>query len=169
MEEMQRAKYGEECGASVFSGSASLSPNLHVLTNPEALRNLSFGISIEASRHRLSSVRLFVIPWTVAHQAPISMGIFQARILEWVAMPSSRGSSWPRDGTQVSHIAGRFFTVWATREAHYIGMFNQIISNWLIKSIGDGFKLQPLCPPWRLEEGCVQNLQTSNHYGWFSR
>ena len=116
MEEMQRAKYGEECGASVFSGSASLSPNLHVLTNPEALRNLSFGVSIEASRHRLSSVRLFVIPWTVAHQAPISMGIFQARILEWVAMPSSRGSSWPRDGTQVSHIAGRFFTVWATRE-----------------------------------------------------
>ena len=120
MEEMQRAKYGEECGASVFSGSASLSPNLHVLTNPEALRNLSFGISIEASRHRLSSVRLFVIPWTVAHQAPISMGIFQARILEWVAMPSSRGSSWPRDGTQVSHIAGRFFTVWATREAFFL-------------------------------------------------
>ena len=38
-------------------------------------------------------------------------GILQARILEWVAMPSSRGSSQPRDGTQVSHIACRFFTV----------------------------------------------------------
>ena len=38
-------------------------------------------------------------------------GILQARILEWVAMPSSRGSSRPRDGTQVSCIAGRFFTV----------------------------------------------------------
>ena len=45
-------------------------------------------------------------------------GILQARILEWVAMPSSRGSSWPRDQTQVSCIASRFFTVWATRETH---------------------------------------------------
>ena len=36
--------------------------------------------------------------------------IFHARMLEWVAMPSSRGSSQPRDQTQVSHIAGRFFT-----------------------------------------------------------
>ena len=40
--------------------------------------------------------------------------ISQARTLEWVAMPFSRGSSWPNDGTQVSPIAGRFFTVWAT-------------------------------------------------------
>ena len=37
-------------------------------------------------------------------------GILQARILEWVAFPFSRGSSQPRDQTQVSHIAGRFFT-----------------------------------------------------------
>ena len=37
-------------------------------------------------------------------------GIFQARILEWVAVPFSRGSSLPRDQTQVSCIAGRFFT-----------------------------------------------------------
>ena len=44
------------------------------------------------------------IPWTVAHQAPLSMGVLQARLLEWVAMPSSRGSSQPRDWTQVSHI-----------------------------------------------------------------
>ena len=48
--------------------------------------------------------------WTVAHQIPLSMGILQARILEWVAIPSSRGSSQPRDQTQVSRIAGRFFT-----------------------------------------------------------
>ena len=40
-------------------------------------------------------------------------GILQARILEWVTMPSSRGSSPPRDRTQVSPIAGRFFTDWA--------------------------------------------------------
>ena len=44
-------------------------------------------------------------------------GIFQARILEWVAIPFSRGSSQPRNQTWVSHISGRFFTVWATREA----------------------------------------------------
>ena len=44
-------------------------------------------------------------------------GILQARILEWVAFSFSRGSSQPRDRTQVSHIAGRFFTSWATREA----------------------------------------------------
>ena len=37
-------------------------------------------------------------------------GILQARILEWVAFPFSRGSSQPRDRTQVSHTAGRFFT-----------------------------------------------------------
>ena len=43
-------------------------------------------------------------------QTPLSMGILQARILEWVAMLSSRGSSRPRDQTQVSGIAGGFFT-----------------------------------------------------------
>ena len=45
-------------------------------------------------------------------------GILQARILEWVDFPFSRGSSQPRDRTQVSRIAGGFFTSWATREAH---------------------------------------------------
>ena len=44
-------------------------------------------------------------------------GILQARILEWVSMPSSRGSFQPRDQTQVSHIAGSLFTDWASREA----------------------------------------------------
>jgi len=37
-----------------------------------------------------------VTPWTVAHQAPLSVGILQARILKWFAIPSSRGSSQPR-------------------------------------------------------------------------
>ena len=44
-------------------------------------------------------------------------GVLQARILEWVAIPFSRGSSWPRNRTQLSCIAGRCFTVWVTREA----------------------------------------------------
>ena len=46
-------------------------------------------------------------------------GIFQARVLEWDAISFSRGSSQPRDGTWVSHIVGRRFTIWATREVHY--------------------------------------------------
>ena len=45
-------------------------------------------------------------------------GISQSRILKWVAISFSRGSSWSRDKTWVSCIAGRFFTDWATREAH---------------------------------------------------
>ena len=44
-------------------------------------------------------------------------GILQARILEWVDFPFSRGSSQPSDQTQVSRIAGGVFTSWATREA----------------------------------------------------
>ena len=44
-------------------------------------------------------------------------GILQVRILEWVAFPFSRGSSQTRNQTQISHIAGRFFTSWATRKA----------------------------------------------------
>ena len=49
--------------------------------------------------------------------------ILQARILEWVAMPFSRESSWPRDRTQGSCLAGRFFTIWATREAKWIRLW----------------------------------------------
>ena len=44
-------------------------------------------------------------------------GIFQARVLEWVAISFSRESSQPKDQTRVSRIVGRHFTVWATREA----------------------------------------------------
>ena len=44
-------------------------------------------------------------------------GILQARLLEWLAISFSRGSSSPRNQTQISHIAGRCFCLWATREA----------------------------------------------------
>ena len=59
----------------------------------------------------LSHVWLFATPWTIAH------GILQAKILEWVPFPFSRGFSQPRNWTGVSCIAGRFFTNWAIREA----------------------------------------------------
>ena len=49
--------------------------------------------------------------------APLSMGILQARVLEWVSMPSSRESAQPRDRTQVSCIAGRFFTTEPPRKS----------------------------------------------------
>ena len=55
-------------------------------------------------------------PRTVACQVSLSMGFFQARVLEWVAISFSRGSSQPRDRTQVSRITGSFFTIWVTRE-----------------------------------------------------
>ena len=45
----------------------------------------------------LSCVRLFAVPWTVAYQAPPSMEFFQARVLEWVVISFSRGSSQPMD------------------------------------------------------------------------
>ena len=57
-------------------------------------------------------------------------GILQARILQWVAMPFSRVSSLPRDGTWVSWIVGRFFIIWATREAYkYIKVIYKLIVN----------------------------------------
>ena len=61
-------------------------------------------------------------PWTVAYQAPLSIGIFQARVLEWVAISFSRRSSQPRDRTQVSWNVGRRFTIWATREVLNISL-----------------------------------------------
>ena len=59
--------------------------------------------------------------------------IFQARVLEWVAISFSRGPSQPRDWTRVSHIAGRCFMVWATREVHTILTFNYGISEEILK------------------------------------
>ena len=60
-------------------------------------------------------------------------GILQARRREWVVMPSSKGSSWPRDGTSiyfVSCIVGRFFTIWATREVQHIHMLLLLLSHF---------------------------------------
>ena len=81
--------------------------NIFILEDRD-LKNVSF---IPSSVHikggvaqSLSRVRLFVTPWTVACQAPLSMGILQARILEWVAISFSRRSSRLRDRTHVSCI-----------------------------------------------------------------
>ena len=82
--------------------------NCHEFKNPQPL----------VTRVKVAKLCLTLwTPWTVACQTPSVLGILQARILEWVAFPFSRGSSQPRDRTQVSHIAGRFSTIWATRDA----------------------------------------------------
>ena len=91
---------------------------MHSICNRHNYNDYLINVYAVLSRSVLSNS--CVTPWTVAHQAPLSMGILQAIILEWVAMPSSRGSSQPRHQTQVSCIAGRFFTVWATKYLLYL-------------------------------------------------
>ena len=61
--------------------------------------------------------RLFATPWTSSLPGSSLHGILQARVLEWVAISFSRGSSQPRDQTPVSRIPGRRFNLWATGEA----------------------------------------------------
>ena len=76
--------------------------------------------------------------------------ILQARILEWVASPFSRVSSWPRNRTGVSCIAGKFFTSWATREAHrYSYVSSVLVAQWL-SPVSDSLRphgLQDARPP----------------------
>ena len=66
-------------------------------------------------------------------------GLLQARIQEWVAISFSWGSFWPRDQTHVSCIAGRFLTIWATREVHVLVYSNLYV--WFA----------PLFTSWSLE------------------
>ena len=89
------------------------------------------------SEKSLSRVRLFATPWTVAHQAPLSMKF--SRQEYWSGLPFSRGSSRPRDQTCVSyirqilqgsnpgllHCTKVFFTIWATKEApwNYMNLY----------------------------------------------
>ena len=76
--------------------------------------------------------QLFVTPWTVACQAPLSVGILQARILEWVAMPSFRGSSQPRYQTRSTHHCTRILdhlshqgsSEWLSSKSLQIGDFS---------------------------------------------
>jgi len=76
-----------------------------VLSESESVKSVSHSVvSNSLWPHRLYSLR-----GSSVHE------ILQAIILEWVAIPFSRGSSWPRDRTHVSCTAGGFFTIWATR------------------------------------------------------
>ena len=65
----------------------------------------------------LSRVRLFATPWTVAYQAPQSMGFSRQEFWSGLPFPSPGDLPWPRDRTPVSRIVCRCVTIWATREA----------------------------------------------------
>ena len=70
--------------------------------------------SLTSHAHEVKSLsRVLLLP--TGHLRPWN---FPARVLEWIAISFSRGPSRSKDWTQVSHIAGRRFTIWATREAH---------------------------------------------------
>ena len=85
-------------------------------------------------------------------------GILQARILEWVAIFFSRGSSWPKDWTWVSCISGGFFTLWATRKAPPWSAFSLKLSQTPKRSMKSPliapFTGSPVFPPFK------QNLCT---------
>ena len=90
----------------------------------------------------------------------LSMGILQVRLLEWVAMPSSRGSSQYRDQTCISCIAGRFFTNWATWKA-------QLLYYYLLKKK----KKLPAsswspCPSWDCPPPLHRSLHTTAFCGF---
>ena len=106
------------------------------------------------------------------------MGIFQARILEWVAMPSSRESSQTRDWTQVSHVAGRFFTSWAKREAQNWCEHDVLARNWTRISLVGGKnstaesptqpRLKPnQNPTWDLNPPGWDSNPAKTHGTWF--
>ena len=102
---LQRVKY--------FSLTVFMASSLTLRYNPMGLSwELVCMLCLSVMSYSSWPPELYGLPVPSVH------GILQARILEWVAIPFSRGSSWPRDWTQVSCIAGGFFTVWATRETH---------------------------------------------------
>ena len=94
----------------------------------------------------LSLVGLFATPWTVARLAPQSTGILQTRVLESIAMPSSRGSSQSRDQTSVCCIAGGFFTTELPEKCSHVGKF-------LISHSGTVPRQQE--STWRMWDACL--------------
>ena len=91
------------------------------LTSPALVGSLPLSATWESEKQKSLScvciLSIYIQSVYCIHTDCIVWGILRARILEWVAFPFSRGSSQPGDQTQVSHIAGGFFTSWATRDA----------------------------------------------------
>ena len=111
------------CPSSLQVFPESLPLRNHLCRNP-CLRLHVSGIQPKTARKMFLSTKVLVAQMCLILCNPMDYclpgcsvhGILQAGILEWVAIPFSRGSSQPRDQTQVFCIAGRFFIIWATRE-----------------------------------------------------
>ena len=86
-----------------------------------------------------SSLHGILPPWDSPSMGFSLHGILQARVLEWVAIAFSRGSSWPRDWTQVSRIPGRGFNLWATREAPKVDYWLENPQSSVTSFIGSSF------------------------------
>ena len=96
----------------------------------------------------LSRVQLFVTLWTVAHQAPPSMGFSRQEYWSGLPFPSPGESSRPRDQTQVSCIAGRRFNLRATREARWelsSKDYEQSLRTILDSGVTEAMKLKDVC------------------------
>ena len=100
----------------------------------------------------LSHVWLFTTLWTVSPPGSSVHGIFQARILEWVAISFSRGSSWSRDRTCITCIVKWILYHSATREALITYPKAMTITSWYFKH----------CPP------IFHTSQTASHFCFFS-
>ena len=89
-------------------------------------------VCVRARVHALSHIQLFAAPWTVAHQGPLSMGFFQARILQWDTISYSRGSVRTQ-GSNLHLLAGGFFITSARWETHeLVGCLNKVPqTQWL--------------------------------------
>ena len=86
------------------------------ITNFQSLLKVKVKSEVTQSCPTLGDPMGYGLPHSSVH------GIFQARVLEWVAISFSRGSFQPRDWTQVSWIVGRYFTVWATRKVQGLSL-----------------------------------------------
>ena len=90
------------------------------LSSPLSMSIKLFFLSVSPLSEWVSAVvhlsPIFCDPMDCSLPGSLVHGIIQARILKWVSISFSRGSSRPRDRTRVSHIVGRCFTIWATRE-----------------------------------------------------
>ena len=104
-----------------------------------------------------SHVQLSATLWTVLLQPPLSLRILQAGIIEWVTMPSSRRSSWPRDQTQSlisPALAGRFFTTSTTWGDGALSSCLCCFKWWS--------KLHIIKIQWKLDHVAIQSKVVSN-------
>ena len=101
----------------IFTGRTDAKAEAPIVWSPDAKSQLT-GKDPDAGKVKVTQLcQTLCDPMDCSPPGSYVRGILQARILEWVAFPFSRGSPQPRDWTQVSHIAGGFFAIWATREA----------------------------------------------------